>query len=340
MSSKKPSREKKEDHSAIAKLVEDFGLLLLNDSYDRHIKSRQSYSQARLDGTLANYTDEEDKHLGKYIPVLPYLGIHPVTEGAVFHHLEIIERLNMIETFIRTLGRTVDFNTETTDIWKRLKRKFTGRKELWLTYKTDRLISEDLRKHCREIASSIREFSAPAEEDSTDTLWDVNIWSIILEADLRHRQTGTVHSAFFEYLDQYQSLKGGGSPRIYSRSALTILLAECFEDFDAEQRKSQINHNLRSTKQSDASKITREGKPKRSPRKEYYSDFADFLIKFCEVTRVFQAPSRQTDALSHYRTILRNRLRLQIPRITERIHQQMKAPQVIEILEILDQVKA
>ena len=93
-------------------------------------------------------------------------------------------------------------------------------------------------------------------------------------------------------------------------------------------------------KQSEASKSIRVGKPKRAPMKEYYSDFADFLIKFCEVTGVTQPPSRQTDALSHYRTILRNRLRLQIPRITERIHQHMKAPQVIEILEILDQVKA
>jgi hypothetical protein len=340
LSSKKPSREKREDHSAIAKLVEDFGLLLLHDSYERYIKSRQSYTLARLEGTLANYTDEEDTHLEKYIPILPYLGIHPITEGALYHHWEIIERFDMIETFIRTLDRTADFKTETTAIWKRLKRKFSGRRELWLTYKTDRLISDELCKHCRDITSCIREFRPPAEEGSADTLWDVNIWSIILEADSRHRETGTVHSAFFEYLNQYQSLKGGGSPRAYKRKALTVLLAECFEDFDTEHRKPQINHNLRAITKSDTSKDTRDSRPRRAPRKEYYSDFADFLIKFCEVTQVVQPPSRQTDALSHYRTILRNRLRLQIPRITERIHQHMKAPQVIEIIEILDHVKA
>jgi predicted ribosome quality control (RQC) complex YloA/Tae2 family protein len=179
----------------------------------------------------------------------------------------------------------------------------------------------------------VNEFHVPNEDDEYDFLWDVNLWTILLEADELHRKTGMVHFAFFERLKSYQESRGGGSPRVYRKAALAVLLAECFEDFNQYGLKAQIN---------DHSKDTDPMLPKPSERyrKPFYtSTFADFLIKFCEIIEFDEKLSRDDHSLDKYRQILRKRIDQNAPRISERLASSLKAQEVSEILEILDQIK-
>lgn len=141
-----------------------------------------------------------------------------------------------------------------------------------------------------------------------------------------------VHFAFYEYLKAYQDRRGGGSPRIYRRAALAVLLAECFEDFGKLGRKAVIHDES-----IDADRGVRDHARFRQP--EYDSAFARFLVAFCDIIQFDEVPRHNDHSLDKYRQILRKRVDQRIPRITEQIRSSLKAPQVVEIIKTLDRVK-
>jgi hypothetical protein len=332
MCPKESKSQPRTDHSAISKLVQDFGLLLIDDDFQRYLENNRLQQQALREGTISEFRSLDELHAERFIPLLSILGLERTEKNETLRYGEIIERLSTIESFVRVLTKTADFTLEIRELLKRLKRKFAGKNVLHLPYRTKRLISEEHVRNCRDIMWIVNEFHVPNEDDEYDFLWDVNIWTILLEADELHRKTGMVHFAFFERLKSYQESRGGGSPRVYRKAALAVLLAECFEDFNRYGLKAQIN---------DRSTDTDHGLPKKEGYRKpsYTSTFADFLIKFCKIIEFDENLSGDNHSLDKYRKILRERIDQNIPRISERLASSLNAQEVSEILGILDQVK-
>ena len=236
--------EPRRDRSALARVVHDFGLLLINDDFKRYLDDPALRKKAMREDRMAEYVSLEEKHDQKFVPLIPLLGIELLGKDPHYHHHEVLDRLQRIDAFLNALKLTVDFSLEVAELHKRLRRKFEGEpSKLTLPYRTKRLISAELVKHCRDVMWIVQEFHVePEDEDDIDgALWDVNIWTVILEADRLHREHGQVHSAFFNFLTEYQSRRGGGRPKSYLRTAMAVLLAECFVDYEKLDRKPQIH---------------------------------------------------------------------------------------------------
>lgn len=334
MPAKKTSAPRK-DKSAISRLVHDFGLLLISEDFERYLDDRPLLNQALREGRAAEHVSLADQHMIRFIPLLEFLGIEDLGQNPQYQYFEEIERLMSIEALLRAFKLTVDFSLQTSELHKRLKRKFAGTPTaLTLPYKTKKLISDELVKHCRDVMWIINEFHIERDDDSIEeAMWDINIWTVILDADRLHRETGRVHSAFLNYLADYQFSKGDGGPRSYLRTALTVLLAECFEDFDQKKRKPQI-HDWSSGIDRNEYGIIRSNRVS-----NYDSGFADFLIEFLEITGIEAVPKKKDNSLDHYRKIARIRASMALPRISGHLKSSMVGREVSEIIDILDRLK-
>ena len=331
----KRSSSTRTDRSAISRIVHHFGLLLIKDEFERYLDEQRLVKLAFHHRRLDDHTPLAEAHMQRFVPLLELLGVEEAVSDPLLRYLDEIERLEKIEGFLGAIKLTVDFSLQLSELKKRLKRKFAqDPSALTLPYKTERLISEDLVKHCREVMWVINEFHVESDdEDDDDALWDVNIWTAILDADQLHREHGRVHSAFYDYLSQYQAQKGTGSPRVYLRTAMTVLLAEFFEEFDRKKRASQIHDKSKSAD------IDIYGRTVENRVSEYDSAFANLLIEFIRVTQFLPVPKKSDNSLDHYRTILRLRAKKQIPQISKYLKSSLSGTEAVELFEIFDQLK-
>ncbi len=334
MKKKKTSFNKtSHDGSAISKLVQDFGLLLVADDFERYTMDQSLLKIAQRTRTEAQPNLIADAHLEKFLSVLATLGIEVDDQVPLIEHIRILDRLSSIEAFVKALDKTVDFKIEITSLLKALRRKFGNSSALRLPYRrTEPLISEELQRNCRDIMSIVGEFHVPDDADEIDALWDVNLWKILLNAQHLHSETGLVHHALYERLKLYQAGRGAGSPKVYRRAALAVLLAECFEDFGARGRKAAIHD-----RSLDADPYKSGHERYRQPK--YESEFADFLIAFTTVADIDEDLARDDHSLDKYRKMLRKRAQKPPFRITERIKSSMIASEIELILKDLDQIK-
>lgn len=328
--------EPRTDRSATARLVNDFGLLLIKPDFERYLDEKSLYAEAFREGRLNEHVPLDELHMLRFVPMLELLGIKELGRNPHYRHFEEIERLQQIESFLQAYKLTVDFSLQVSELRKRLKRKFEKNPTaLTLPYRSKNLISNDLVKHCRDVMWIIEEFHseiddgdiADHQDDIDKVLWDVNIWTVILDADRLHREQGRVHSAFLNYLNQYQDMKGGGSPRVYLRTALTVLLAECFEDFDQKKRRPRIyDRSEGADKDGYGNKIEN--------RKAFYdSAFARFLVKFVSITNIIDpVPQHAGNSLDHFKTIADLRLTSATPRLSSRLNQSLSGREVSEIV--------
>lgn len=340
---RKKAPEPRTDRSATARLVHDFGLLLIKAEFERYLDEKSLYAEAFREGRLNEHVPLDEQHMLRFVPLLELLGNEELGRNSHSHHFEEIERLQQIEAFLQAYKLTVDFSLQVSELRKRLKRKFEKKPTaLTLPYRSKNLISNDLVKHCRDVMWIIEDFNIEIDEDNIgdnqddidEILWDVNIWTVILDADRLHREQGRVHSAFVNYLNQYQDRKGSGSPRVYLRTALTVLLAECFEDFDQKKRRPRISDRSENADKDQYGN-------KNEGRKAYYdSAFARFLIKFVSITNIIDpVPQHAGNSLDHFKTIADLRLTNATPRLSDRLNQSLKGREVSEIIEILDTLK-
>ncbi|WP_037293249.1 hypothetical protein [Roseobacter sp. CCS2] len=312
-------------------------MLLIKAEFERYLDEQRLVKLAFHHRRLDDHTPLAEAHMQRFVPLLELLGVEEVVSNPLLRYLDEIERLEKVEGFLGAIKLTVDFSLQLSELRKRLKRKFAQNPSaLTLPYKTERLISEDLVKHCREVMWVINEFHVESNDegdDDGDALWDVNIWTVILDADQLHREHGRVHSAFYNYLSQYQSQKGTGSPRVYLRTAMTVLLAEFFEEFDRKKRASQI-HDKSKSADTDLNGRTIENRVS-----EYDSAFANLLIEFVQITQFLPVPNKSDNSLDHYRTILRLRVKKQIPHISKYLKSSLSGAEAFELFEIFDQLK-
>lgn len=331
MKSMQQKSKGREDRSAFGRMLHDFGLLLIKDDFDRYLNERRS-------GQLEGHIPLDEQHQMKFVPLLELLGIEELGRHPHLHYLEEIERLRLVDAFLRSLAQTVDFSLQISELCKKLKRKFKAKPNaLTLPYKTERLISDELAAHCRNVMSIVDEFHVDQDEDPWDidaALWDFNIWRVILDADRLHREQGRVHSAFANYIQQYQSSKGDGRPRVYIRTALTVLLAECFEDFDRKKRRPRIYDRSESADKDQYGKTL-------TNRKAYYdSAFARFLVKYVEITKIIAPPVQHLgNSLDQFKTIADLRLEVGTPRLSEQLKTSLKGREMSKIIDILEVLK-
>jgi len=85
------ANEFRRDRSAVARLIQDFGLLLLSDSFERYLDDQAMYRQAAREGRQADFKSRQDKHLDRFWPLLRCLGIPIDTPNEIFAHYEILE---------------------------------------------------------------------------------------------------------------------------------------------------------------------------------------------------------------------------------------------------------
>ncbi len=328
----------REDRSAFARLLYDFGLLLIKDDFDRHLNEQSRLKQAGRIGQLEDHVPLDEQHLMKFVPLLELLGIEELSRDPHLRYIKELERLSLIEAFLRALTQTVDFSLRLSELSKNLQRKFKGYPNaLTLPYKTKRLISADLAAHCRDVMWIVNEFHVDEDDDPWDVepaLWDVNIWTAILDADRLHREQGRVHSAFANYIQQYQARKGDGRPRVYVRTALTVLLAECFEDFDQKKRRPRIYDR------SEGADKDQYGRTLTHRKAKYDFAFAKFLVKFVEITDILDAPVHHLDnSLDQFKTIADLRLRVETPCLTKHLKTSLRGRQMSKIIDILEELK-
>jgi len=325
--------EPRTDRSAIARLVHGFGLLLIKGDFERYLDERALFNKAVREQRTEEHIPLDEQHMLKFVPLLTRLGIKPRGRNPHFHHLDVIERLQKIDAFLQALSMTVDFSIEVSELRKRLKRKFENNPTaLTLPYKTKNLISDDLLEQCREVMWIIDEFRDECVDSITPPL-GADIWSIIIDADRLHRDQGKVSLIFYRHLADYQSFKGDGKPRIYVKTAMAVLLAECFVDFEQLSKKPQIHDR------SVSADIDPYGKINTNREAIYESAFADFLIGFIKITGTKPVPAKLGSSLDHYRKILRLRMLKQTPRISDYLASSLERQDVAEIIGILDDLK-
>lgn len=337
----------KKDTSAVSRLVDDLGLLILEPSYDRYYADKE-FERGML---MTCGEPPSVQNLKRFIPVLQKAVPEMVADSdLLFCYSEKLHNLEWIEDVVCALHRTLDFDFGIRDLIKTLKRKFEGSDAIRLPLRANSIISPDVISHCRAVLSMIREFKIdeneldPWSQEAIDAaLADVNIYSVLLDAEELLRTKGVLHFATYEYLLHYQSNRGSGRPRKYVKVMFSVLIAEFYEKPPTYSQPALIN-DLSEGRDFDCAerKVIEERKP------YFDSPLARIITAFSTVSNSMDPIRHDEEELSYYRDFLQNRHMKRkllkaaggkLLNVTEELKKSSRAVDFQKVIFFLDSIK-
>lgn len=327
----KESKKGSKDQSAVSRLVYDIGLLIMEPSYERYLADQEYVRGKKLNGRDI----PTESNLKRYLPILPLIDL-PIgsVKNPASAYCEELGRLEWIDDVLSAINRTLDFDLSIRDFMKTLKRKFDGESILRAKLNSKQILPPHVIDQCKAVQSMIREFPIEDETgfDIDAGMSDVNIFSILLDAQRLFQNEGIVHSGTYCWLKEYQKDRGGGRPRIYTKPLFTVLMVEFCEEFCPNPRAFTI-HDF-SSDTYDASDANNKRKPK------FDSTFARILIEFSKISDQMKLLDDESDDLLHHRDFLHHRKeQKKFPNITKLIQSSTNARDFQKIISLLDSIK-
>ncbi len=326
------------DQSAGHRLLQDFGLLILEPSFSRYFADKD-FERGIL---MTDGRPPSEIHLRKFEPLLPFAvekldpRYHPFTR-----YIDELTDLEWIEDVLSAFQRTLDFDLEIRDFVKSLKRKFEGSNAIHVRLNSKRILSEEVISNCRTILGMIDEFSVedveemnPFSQEYHDAvLADVNIYSVLLDAEKWHREQGVLHFTTLHYLENYQSVRGN-RPRKYLKVMFCVLIAEFYEKLASPNTSAHIDDLSEGHQKDSIGRII-------VPRKPYFdSPVARLIVEFSKISEFVDEVGHDSDELSYYRDFLQHRSSKEnFPNITKLIKSSATGADLLEIISLLDSIK-
>lgn len=163
---------------------------------------------------------------------------------------------------------------------------------------------------------------------------EINIYSVLLDADKLFQKERCLHFATYEYLKQYQEKRGGGSPRKYLKALFTVLMVEFYE------RHSKSSGMEILTDKSSPALRSASGEKLTEKVTCFEGPLTEMFVTFSKVSNFVETLTYTSASLGYYNQFLEQRRRSNHQlNVTKSLQQSTAAKDFQDIIYYLNSIR-